>query len=220
MILCQLRLRPEFLLGLGFSEMSGYETRIFTSSSVNSSCSSVTKSFWAVPSNNASLPIRLLQEIVLGLDIGVRIWVNRKRCIGCIVTSPPFFMACICVFFVKLSRIPYLFDVRDRYPRVLMDLSVMGSSHLLYRILERLEAWIYKSAHMIATVTEGLVAELRTGFTSKEFHLIRNGFDESIFTDELIENQKEPPSPWYTTADLAVFMIWILTWKLSRRSTM
>ncbi|MEK9773224.1 MAG: glycosyltransferase, partial [Opitutae bacterium] len=136
------------------------------------------------------MPIRFLQEIVLGLDIGVRIWFNRKRCIGCIVTSPPYFMACICVFFVKLSRIPYLFDVRDRYPRVLMDLEVVGSSHLLYRILEWLEAWMYKDAQMITTVTEGLAAELRTGFTSKEFHLLRNGFDESIFTGELIETPK------------------------------
>lgn len=165
----------------------GYETRIFTSSSVKTSCSSVKKSFWATPSNKAPLPIRLLQEIVLGLDIGVRVWFNRKRCIGCIVTSPPFFMACICVFFVKLSRIPYLFDVRDRYPRVIMDLGVIDSSNLLYRALEWMEASMYKGAQMITTVSEGLVAELRTGFAPKEFHLLRNGFDESIFTGELFE---------------------------------
>ncbi len=168
----------------------GYETRIFTSSSVNTSCSSVTKSFWATPSNKAPLPIRLLQEIVLGLDIGLRIWLNRKRCIGCIVTSPPFFMACISVIFVKLSKIPYLFDVRDRYPRVLVDLGVIGSSNLLYWFLERLESWVYRGAQMITTVTDGLLAELRTGFTSKEFHLLRNGFDESIFTGELFDAKK------------------------------
>ena len=168
----------------------GYETRIFTSSSVNTSCSSVTKCFWATPSNQAPLPIRLLQEIVLGLDIGVRIWLNRKRCIGCIVTSPPFFMACISVIFVKLSKIPYLFDVRDRYPRVLVDLGVIGSSNLLYRALEWLEHWIYRGAQMITTVTDGLVAELKSGFTPKKFNLLRNGFDESIFTGELFDTKK------------------------------
>jgi glycosyltransferase involved in cell wall biosynthesis len=168
----------------------GYETRIFTSSSVKTTCSFVTKSFWATPSNKASLPIRLLQEILLGLDIGLRIWFNRKRCIGCIVTSPPFFMACICAFFVKLSGIPYLFDVRDRYPRVLVDLGVIGSSDLLYQVLERLESWVYRGAQIITSVTDGLVAELKYSFTPKKFHLLRNGFDESIFTGELIENQK------------------------------
>jgi len=168
----------------------GYETRIFTSSSVKTSCSSVTKSFWATPSNQASLPIRLLQEILLGLDIGVRIWFNRKRCIGCIVTSPPFFMACICAFFVKLSRIPYLFDVRDRYPRVLVDLGVIGSSDLLCQVLERLESWMYRGAKMITSVTDGLVAELKFTFTPNKFHLLRNGFDESIFTGELFDTKK------------------------------
>ena len=28
--------------------------------------------------------------------------------------------------------------------------------------------------------------------------------------------KKGPPLPWYTMADLAVFMTWILTWKLSK----
>jgi glycosyltransferase involved in cell wall biosynthesis len=168
----------------------GYETRIFTSSSVKTTCSFVTKSFWATPSNKASLPIRLLQEIALGLDIGVRIWFNRKRCIGCVVTSPPFFMACATVIFLKLSKIPYLFDVRDRYPRVLVDLGVIGSSNLLYRALERLESWMYRGAQIVSTVTDGLVAELKSSFTLKKFHLLRNGFDESIFTCELIETPK------------------------------
>jgi glycosyltransferase involved in cell wall biosynthesis len=175
---------------VGVLRDAGYETRIFTSSSVDSSCSSVTKSFWATPSNKAFLPIRLFQEILLGFDIGVMIWMNRKRCIGCIVTSPPFFMACICVFFARLSQIPYLFDVRDRYPRVLMDLGIIGSSNWFYRVLEWMEGWIYKGAKKITSVTEGLVTELRTGFAPKKFHLLRNGFDESIFTRELIETKK------------------------------
>jgi glycosyltransferase involved in cell wall biosynthesis len=167
-----------------------YETRIFTSSSVNTSCSSVSKSFWATPSNKAFLPIRLFQEVLLGLDIGVRIWFNRKSCMGCIVTSPPYFMAFISVFFVRLSQIPYLFDVRDRYPRVLIDLGVIGSSNLLYRALGWIEGWMYKGAQKITTVTEGLVTELRTDYKPKEFYLLRNGFDESIFTSELIETKK------------------------------
>jgi glycosyltransferase involved in cell wall biosynthesis len=99
-------------------------------------------------------------------------------------------MACICVFFVRLSQIPYLFDVRDRYPRVLMDLGIIGSSNWFYRVLEWMEGWIYKGAKKITSVTEGLVTELRTGFAPKKFHLLRNGFDESIFTRELIETKK------------------------------
>ena len=99
-------------------------------------------------------------------------------------------MVCISVFFIRISQIPYLFDVRDRYPRVLVDLGVIGSSNVLYKILERLESWMYRGAQMITTVTDGLVTELKSGFKPKEFHLLRNGFDELLFTRELMETKK------------------------------
>ena len=125
-------------------------------------------SFFAIPDNKAPLPKRFLQEVLLGLDLGIRIWLNRKRSDGCIITSPPFFMACICAFFAKQANIPYIFDVRDRYPRVLADLGYLNVSSLLYSILEYLEDRIYRKAHIVTTVTNGLVRELVSSYKKRK----------------------------------------------------
>ena len=95
------------------------------------------------------MPVRFLQEVLLGLDLGIRILWNRKSCDGCIITSPPFFMATICAYFSKLANIPYIFDVRDRYPRVLSDLGYLNAFGLVYRILASLEGRIYRRARSL-----------------------------------------------------------------------
>ena len=169
----------------------GFDVLIFTSKASKDQVDPcVISSFFAIPDNKAPLPKRFLQEVLLGLDLGIRIWLNRKRSDGCIITSPPFFMACICAFFAKQANIPYIFDVRDRYPRVLADLGFLNASSLLYSILECLEDRIYRKAHIVTTVTNGLVRELVSSYKKRKFQLVRNGFDELVFTDELLNFDK------------------------------
>ena len=73
-------------------------------------------------------------------------------------------MACCCAFFAKVSNKEYMFDVRDRYPRVLGDLEILKKKSLIYKILKRLESWIYRGASIVSTVTEGLHNELTNEF--------------------------------------------------------
>ena len=169
---------------------SGKDLQILTSNTIPKNISRTIRSFFPTPSNNDFLPVRLLKEIFLGFDLGLKIFWRRYDCELCIITSPPFFMACICAFFAKLANLPFIFDVRDRYPRVLTDLGYLKSTGLVYRILASLEGWIYRRAEVITTVTHGLVGELKSNYPRLNFHLLRNGFDESIFTGELIETQK------------------------------
>ena len=168
----------------------GNHVSIFTSSSVSCASSIVTRSYFATPSNKASIPYRLIQEIVLGLDLGIKFWFRRKNCDLCIVTSPPFFMACICAYFAKLAKIPFVFDIRDRYPRVLSDLGYLKTSDILFKLVARIEGWIYYKAQNRTTVTEGLVKELSENFVGLEFNLVRNGFDEIVFTHESLVPKK------------------------------
>ena len=169
----------------------GFDVRIFTSkASKDQGNPIVISSFFGIPNNKAPLLKRFLQEVLLGLDLGIRIWLNRKHSDGCIITSPPFFMACICAFFAKQANIPYIFDVRDRYPRVLADLGYLNDFGLLYFILGYLESWIYSRAQLVTTVTNGLVSELVSSYPKRNFQLVRNGFDELVFTDELLNFDK------------------------------
>ena len=169
---------------------SGKDLQILTSNTIPKNISRTIRSFFPTPSNNDFLPVRLLKEIFLGFDLGLKIFWRRYDCELCIITSPPFFMACICAFFAKLANLPFIFDVRDRYPRVLTDLGFLMSTGLVCRILESLEGWIYRQAEVISTVTHGLVSELKSNYPRLNFRLVRNGFDELVFTDEFLNFDK------------------------------
>jgi glycosyltransferase involved in cell wall biosynthesis len=149
----------------------------------------VERSFFSVPSNKSKLPFRLLQELLLGIDLGIRIFLKRDVRL-CIITSPPFFMASCCALFAKLSGKKYVFDVRDRYPRVLEDLGVLKLTGFLGKILKDIESWVYRGASQVTTVTNGLLTELRNDFPDTCFNLLRNGFDEEVFGEEVLNVSK------------------------------
>jgi len=162
---------------------------VLSSSTVDKNDKLVEKSFFPTPSNKAALLVRLVQELLLGLDLGLRILLKKEVSL-CIITSPPFFMACCCAFFAKISGVAYVFDVRDRYPGVLEDLGVLKLKSSLGKCLKGLEAWVYRGAKHVTTVTNGLLGELQSDFPNVEFHLLRNGFDEEVFKDELLDSKK------------------------------
>lgn len=162
---------------------------VLTSNNASKEKTLIERSFFSVPNNKAKLFVRLVQELLLGLDLGLRILLKKEVSL-CIITSPPFFMACCCAFFAKISGVAYIFDVRDRYPRVLEDLGVLKLTSFLGKTLQGLEAWVYRGAKHVTTVTNGLLGELQREFPNIKFHLLRNGFDEEAFSDELLDNKK------------------------------
>ena len=162
---------------------------VLTSNNATKEKNNVERSFFSVPGNKTKLPFRLFQELLLGLDLGVRVFLKKDVRL-CIITSPPFFMAFFCALFSKLSSKKYIFDVRDRYPRVLEDLGVIKLSSFLGKVLINVESWIYKEALQVTTVTNGLLEELRNDFPKIRFNLLRNGFDERIFDDEVLGTPK------------------------------
>lgn len=166
-----------------------FQPIVLSSSTVDKNDKLVEKSFFPTPSNKAALPVRLVQELLLGLDLGLRILLKKEVSL-CIITSPPFFMACCCAFFAKISGVAYVFDVRDRYPRVLEDLGILELTSFLGKTLQGLEAWVYRGANHITTVTNGLLNELQREFPDVKFRLLRNGFDEEVFKDELLDSKK------------------------------
>lgn len=141
----------------------------------------IDRSVFRTPDNRANLPIRFLQEALLGLDLGCRLFLRRRKTDFCIITSPPFFMAFICSLFARLGKIAYIFDARDRYPSVLFDLGILSPRGVLPRLLLKMERTIYENAVQVTTVTNGLLETFRKDFPRVDFRLLRNGFDENAF---------------------------------------
>jgi len=168
----------------------GHDVLVFSSKCVNGNAGRLVRSVFPTPGNKCSLGKRLFQEVLLGIDIGFKIWSRRKQCELCIVSSPPFFMAFICALFAHFIKIPFIFDVRDRYPRVLSDLGVIDRDSLIYRMLAILESWTYQNTRQITTVSIGLELELKAKFPDLNICLVRNGFDENIFTEDRLSHKQ------------------------------
>ena len=108
-----------------FAEL-GHEVTVFSSCEAHSEKPNLVRSWFRTPDNRASVAKRLLQEVCLGLDLAFRIMLKAKKTEVNLITSPPFFMAAFCAFACRLAGVPYVLDVRDRYPNVLFELKMLS----------------------------------------------------------------------------------------------
>ncbi|MFP6901424.1 MAG: glycosyltransferase family 4 protein [Opitutales bacterium] len=169
----------------------GHEVSILSSRQAMSEADSrVQVSRFDVPSIQASLPRRLLQEIRLGRDLGRLLSRLDPQPELTIITSPPFFMACLCAKTLRRLNLPYVLDVRDRYPDVLFDLDLVSQNGLLGKHLKRMERNAYSGARLVTTVTRGLTKDLGEVAGKEKVALFPNGFDGKVFTKETLHRPK------------------------------
>ena len=150
----------------------------------------VVNSPFKTPSNRAGLARRFFQEIKLGRDLGRLLEGLSPKLDLVVITSPPFFMASLCARASKQAGIPYVFDVRDRYPAVLFDLGVVSSEGFIGRTLRRIETKNYAGARLITTVTSGLTRDLEELVGAEKVTKVMNGFDGRHFTEENLQRPK------------------------------
>lgn len=168
-----------------FAEL-GHEVTVFSSCEAHSEKSNLVRSWFRTPDNRASIAKRLLQEVCLGLDLAFRIMLKAKKTEVNLITSPPFFMAAFCAFACRLAGVPYVLDVRDRYPNVLFELKMLSRDGWPGLMLLGLEKVICSSSLFVSTVTKGLVADLREIAHGGAPFLSSNGFAEKAFRDQLL----------------------------------
>ena len=174
-------------------EERGHEVKVLSSRQATSEDSRVQASRFEAPSVRANLPRRLLQEIRLGRDIG-----QLLRCLDpqpelTIITSPPFFMACLCARTLRHLNLPYVFDVRDRYPAVLFDLGLLSPKGFIGKFLKRMEGKVYAGARLVSTVTQGLTKDLGEVAGKDKVAWFPNGFDGKVFGKKASFQSKDEP---------------------------
>ncbi len=76
-----------------------------------------------------------------------------------IASSPSFFAVISAWVMSRLRKIPFVFEVRDLWPAVFVDLGVL-TNPLIIRILESVEMFLYQRAALVVTVTDGFRARL------------------------------------------------------------
>ena len=92
-------------------------------------------------------------------------------------TSPTFFAAMAAAGAAARRRIPFIMEVRDLWPAVMVELGVLRNPYLI-RALERLELSLYRRATRVVTVTESFRRSLiERGIPEAKVFTIPNGAD-------------------------------------------
>jgi glycosyltransferase involved in cell wall biosynthesis len=107
------------------------------------------------------------------------LWVKKVDVV--LGTSPQFFTVCAAYVVGLLKRIPWIFELRDIWPESIKAVGSMGDG-LLYRMLERLELFLYKKANRIIALTQSFKKELiARGVDADKIDIVTNGVDLSLF---------------------------------------
>jgi glycosyltransferase involved in cell wall biosynthesis len=98
-----------------------------------------------------------------------------------IATSPQFFTTFTALFLSKVKKKPWIFEVRDMWPEGIIFLK---RNTFLYKILEKIELFLYRHADRIISVTgsfkESIVS--RSGIPEQKISVIYNGANNVLFT--------------------------------------
>ena len=99
-----------------------------------------------------------------------------------IASSPSFFAVISAWVMSRMRKIPFVFEVRDLWPAVFVDLGVLTNAFVI-RALESVEMFLYRRAALVVTVTEGFRTRLiARGLPPQKVVTVSNGAAIESFT--------------------------------------
>jgi glycosyltransferase involved in cell wall biosynthesis len=80
------------------------------------------------------------------------------------------------------AKVPFVFEVRDLWPRSIVEVGAMSAGSPVIKLLETIERALYRGADRIVAVTESFVDEIAaTGIARDKIAVITNGVDLDLF---------------------------------------
>ncbi len=104
-------------------------------------------------------------------------------------TSTPLTVAVPAVYSARRAHVPMVFEVRDVWPEVPIAMGVLGNP-VLRRVALGLEAWAYRNAEAVITLSPGMAESVSARFPGTRVSVIPNSSDVALFgsvTDEQVE---------------------------------
>lgn len=122
---------------------------------------------------------RLFNEFILGIECFLRLlFLPRQDLI--IISSPPFVSSVFAVLACWLTKHPYIFDMRDRYPNAYFELGLVRSDGWIASVLRSLEKVLLVKAKANVCVTESMGRRLVVDYQIANMHVVRNGYHNSL----------------------------------------
>lgn len=114
-----------------------------------------------------------IKSIKLGLKIS-------KKSDLIIATSPQLLVGISGAVISFINRKPFLLDVRDLWPDIVLDMNVMKKSNPIYKVLKILENFMYRTSDFVVYNSPGFEEYLNSKKNIKKKELITNGLDNYI----------------------------------------
>jgi colanic acid biosynthesis glycosyl transferase WcaI len=98
-----------------------------------------------------------------------------------VVESPPLFLGLTAYAVSRLRRSPFVLYVSDLWPESAKEMGIIRNRFLL-AVATAIERFLYRKAHRVAVVTEGIGEQVvKTGCPSEHVVILPNGVDTSLF---------------------------------------
>ena len=168
-----------------FSRLEGWEHLIIASNlnpqtgrRVGDSDGFVTVPVMGYSSNGISRILNWVSYAVSATLRGLR--VGR---VDVVYGSSPHLLAALAAWMLSVvKRAPFVLEVRDLWPKVLVDMNHLGKTSPIYRVLTALEEFLYARAKTIVIMAEGSRTELvARGVDESKIVYIPNGADPEDF---------------------------------------
>jgi glycosyltransferase involved in cell wall biosynthesis len=132
---------------------------------------------WTYITPNQGFLRRTLGHFSLWPSVRLNTLPRLPRAACAIGTSPTFFAAMAARDCARRQGIPFIMDVRDLWPAVFRDLGIVKNA-AIFRLLERWEMNLYRSAAQVVTATESFRDDIvGRGIPAERVATITNGAD-------------------------------------------
>jgi glycosyltransferase involved in cell wall biosynthesis len=100
-----------------------------------------------------------------------------------VVATSPQFLTAVAGWWVSLVLWrPFVFEVRDIWPRSIVEVGAMKADSLVVRFLEKVERFLYRRAARIVAVTHSFVDDIASkGVSREKISVVTNGVDLELF---------------------------------------
>lgn len=129
----------------------------------------------------SSLFSRLIFACTFLISTMIKLWQERKRYDGLVLTTNPPFLGLAGWLFSRLYRKPYLLIVHDVYPDIAINLGLLSSRSLLARLWEQVTRLILKGAGVVVVIGRDMDTVIRTKLPANQHErlvMIPNWSDE------------------------------------------
>lgn len=112
--------------------------------------------------------------------LSVLLWMWRLPKADVVLSTSPQFFCGLAGWLLKRKRRPWVLEIRDLWPESIVTVGAMRRGAAI-RAIEKIEAFAYRRADLVVSVTDGFVPHIRARRGDGPIAVIKNGVDLTTF---------------------------------------